>query len=263
MSFKKFIAYILAVASVAFAFNAYAQQAQSKTTSDTEASQNEKEEEVNVSIKFMKWGQSNSIAMPNMHTGTISRRKDAADGDIILWYKSGPEWKMFKISGGGISPSINYKGPREMSFYSRSEDKGADGNYVYKPVTKMTIPANVDELFTLVFRTGSTVRFYPLNVSPKSLPKEKVAILNMTRHPVGIAVGDSKSTLKAGSYQIYTPKKKNKGVVDVTLYKFHEKKWRAVYDNTLTAPEDKRCLLLIYDPTNRKSPKFTIQLLAL
>lgn len=224
---------------------------------------NQEEESVNLSLRFMKWGQSNSISMPNMHTGMINRPKDLADEDVTLWFESGSEWKSIKFTSGSISSSISYSGPRKITFYTRSNEKGADGKYEYREACSMMLPMNVEEVFALVFKSGRSIRFYPMNVSPKSLPKEKVAVLNMTSHSVGLSVGESNSILKPGSYRIYTPKKKNKGIVDVKIYKFHEKKWRPVYDNTLTAPEDKRCLLLIYDPYNKRLPKFTIQMLAI
>ena len=80
---------------------------------------NQEEESVNLSLRFMKWGQSNSISMPNMHTGMINRPKDLADEDVTLWFESGSEWKSIKFTSGSISSSISYSGPRKITFYTR------------------------------------------------------------------------------------------------------------------------------------------------
>lgn len=220
------------------------------------------EDLVDMKLSIYRWGFSNSMKIPDLETGRVSQITSGA-ANAELWYKSDDQWKSLNITAGERSKVIQYKGPRLMIFHTRSMD--AEGKPIYRENSRLLLPANASESFVLMFKTGSTAKFYPMNVSPQRLPKEKLAIMNMTIHPAGVVAGGDAKILKPGAFTIFTPKKREKDGMEVKLAKFDKNlnKWRQVYDNAITIPDNKRCLMLLYDPYNSKTPKFTIQVLTL
>ena len=128
------------------------------------------EDMVDMKLSIYRWGFSNSMKIPDLETGRVSQITSGA-ANAELWYKTNDQWKSLNITAGERSKVIQYNGPRLMIFYSRSKDK--DGKPVYKENSRMLLPANASESFVLMFKTGSTAKFYPMNVSPQRLPKEK------------------------------------------------------------------------------------------
>ena len=190
------------------------------------------EDLVDMKLSIYRWGFSNSMKIPDLETGRVSQITSGAANALMI-------------------------------FHSRSMD--AEGKPIYRENSRLLLPANASESFVLMFKTGSTAKFYPMNVSPQRLPKEKLAIMNMTIHPAGVVAGGDAKILKPGAFTIFTPKKREKDGMEVKLAKFDKNlnKWRQVYDNAITIPDNKRCLMLLYDPYNSKTPKFTIQVLTL
>jgi len=220
------------------------------------------EDLVDMKLRIYRWAFSNAMKIPDLETGRVtstSQNSEAAE----LWFKNGDEWRRLTIAAGEKSKEFSYKGARRLSFCSRNIDN--DGNPVYREITNVVLPSGASESFLLMFMNGKIPRFYPMNVSPTSLPKDKLAIMNMTIHPVGITVGGDSKVLKSGAFIIFSPKKKDADSLEVKLSKYDKnmKKWREVYDNSMSISNEKRSIMLIYDPYNSKSPKFTIQLLSL
>ncbi len=220
---------------------------------------------VDVVLKVFKWGYSNAMIIPNPSgAGGGSAGQNAGDKLLELWYKNGDSYSKLNVSSGAFSKSIRYKGPQTIVFYARDEIATDEGKkYNYRQVAKMTIPLGTDELFAMMMKTGRTVSFYPMNISPKELPKEKIAVINMTSQRIAIMVGGSPSFLGAGANKIFKPKKRGEMSVEMIIARMVNKKWTPVYHNNISTPKDARCIVLLYDPTNSKSPKFNVQLLTL
>lgn len=231
--------------------------------------ESEQEESVNVVIKIYRWAFSNRMVIPNLSGGGSKTQSIKADnGDVDLWYKDKGGYKPLKISSGTMSPPINYKGPRTMVFYERIMNANLEGEssqevYTYKEVTRMIIPLGIEEMFALMFKTGKKYNFYPMNVSPKELPKEKIAVLNMTSTNAAVFVGGESRILRSGSNGIFKPKSKKETSVELKIARMVNKKWRPVFDTNVSTPKGQRCIILLFDPYNRKTPKFSIQLLTL
>ena len=221
------------------------------------------EDTVDVTLKIFKWAYSNAMTIPNIGGG-VSTVRASKDQNIDLWYKSGDSYRILKVSSGNMSGSIHYKGPQTMVFYTREESLSDDGpKYNYREACRMTIPLGIDELFAMMFKTGKTVMFYPINVSPKLLPKEKIAVINMTSHRVALMVGGEPKLLRSGGNAIFNPKHKKETSVELKIARMVQKKWKPVYQNNISVPKDARCVVLLYDPSNKASPKFNIQVLSL
>ena len=219
---------------------------------------------VDVVLKIFKWGYSNAMIIPNVSGMGTPSGQNAGDKLLELWYKSGDSYSKLNVSSGAFSKSIRYRGPQTIVFYARDEIASDEGKkYNYRQVAKMTIPLGADELFAMMMKTGRTVSFYPMNISPKELPKEKIAVINMTSQKIAIMVGGTPSFLGAGANKIFKPKKRGEMSVEMIIARMVDKKWTPVYHNTISTPKDARCIVLLYDPSNSKSPKFNVQLLTL
>lgn len=259
---KKILSLLFAVCLCATTF---AQQAQ-QTQQQEEPAQ---EETVDVTIKIYRWAFSNKMVIPSLSGsggGTESVRADQSNVD--LWYKDAGNYKRLKITSGTMSPPIHYKGPRTMILYERIQNVSVDGEapeeqFTYKEATRMTIPLGLDEMFALMFKTGKKIRFYPMNVSPTQLPKEKIAVLNMTSTHAAVLVGGETKVLRSGSNAIFKPKSKKETSVELKVARMVDKKWRPVYDTNISTPKGQRCVILLFDPYNRRTPKFSVQLLTL
>ncbi len=235
-----------------------------------EAASQPEGEMVDVKIKIFPWAFTNTMVIPDFDGKSSRTRKIKNSGDTTseLWYKSGNSYKVLNISSGQMSKYIDYKGPQHMKLYKREQLPQAEGEentepvYVYKEACSMMIPLGIDEMFAMMFKSGKTVRFYPMNVSPKRLPKDKIAVINMTSYNAAVLVGGEAKLLRSGSNAIFKPKNKSDRV-EVKIARMIDKQWRPVYKNNIVAPTDKRCIVLIFDPYNRKTPKFSVQLLTL
>ena len=237
--------------------------AQQEQQPQQQAEQKTQEESVDVTIKIFKWAYSNAMTIPNIGGG-VSTVRASKEQNFDLWYKSGDAYKVLKVSSGSMSNAIHYKGPRTMVFYKREAVVTEDGTqYNYREACRMTIPLGIDELFAMMFKTGRSVVFYPINVSPKTLPKEKIAVINMTSHRVALMVGKEPKLLGSGANAIFKPKQKGDTSVEIQIARMVDRKWKPVYHNNVSTPKDARCVVLLYDPVNRASPKFTVLVLTL
>lgn len=229
--------------------------------------QKQAEESVNITIKFYRWAFSNKMIIPDIYGSRKTQSVKDDQSEIDLYYKVGNDYKPLRINAGTMSPPVQYKGSRTMVFYNRIKNVSIDGEsssqYTYEEVSKMTIPLGVEEIFALMFKMGKNVRFYPMNVSPKQLPKNKIAVLNMTSTNAAILVGGEPKLLRPGSNAIFKPKTKKETSVKLQIARKIKDKWVPVYDNNVSTPKDQRCVIMLFDPYNKKTPRFSIQLLTL
>lgn len=232
---------------------------------DKDAEEKSGEESVSVTLKIYRWGFANSISMPDFGTGIISSRRTAAE-DSNLWYKSDGKWRELNIAPRQMK-TIKYEGPKSMRFAKQKEnppnpDKPeADENFSSAGI--LNIPISSGELFALMIKTGSNARFYPMNVSPQQLPKNKFAVMNMTRQSVAFNINGQTSIIGPGKSFIFSPKKKDSEGITCQIAKRVKGKWIACYKNIISLPEDARTMLLVYDPANKSSPRYNVQVLNL
>ena len=223
------------------------------------------EEHVSVTLKIYRWSFANSISMPDFGTGIISSRRTAAD-DTNLWYKSDGKWRELNIAPRQMK-TIKYEGPKNMRFAKRKEnppnpDKPeADENF--SSAGLLNIPISSGDLFALMLKTGSNARFYPMNISPQQLPRNKFAVMNMTRQSVAFNINGQTSIIGPGKSFIFSPKKKDGEGITCQIAKRIKGKWVACYKNIISLPDDSRTMLLVYDPANKSSPRYNVQVLNL
>ena len=258
---KKTTIFIFGLLSFVVAFaQQQTQQSQSEQT---------QEEQVDVNIRIYRWAFSNRLILPDLGGGRRSKTQSikSDSGELNLCYKDGKDYKDLRITAGTMSSAFQYKGPRTILFYNKIKNISIDGKesdeYTYQEVAKMVIPLGVDEIFALMFKTGKKVRFYPMNVSPKELPKDKIAVLNMTSTNAAVLVGGELRVLRPGANAIYKPKSKKETSVKLQIARRIKNKWTPVYDNIISTPKDQRCVILLFDPYNKKTPRFSVQLLTL
>ena len=223
------------------------------------------EEYVSVNIKIYRWGFANSISMPDFGTGIISSRK-AASKDSNLFYKSDDKWHELKISPRQMV-TIKYKGPKTMRFsrlktnLPNPEKPEADENFTGAGSFEIPVPSG--DIFALMIKSGNNARFYPMNISPKELPKNKFAVMNMTHQSVAFNINGQTSIIGPGRSFIFSPKKKDNAGITCQIAKRVKGKWIPCYKNIISLPDDAKPMLLVYDPANKSAPRFNVQVLNL
>lgn len=261
---KKFFTTLL---SVLLAVSAIAQQQpQNAEAAAGGGEQKKQEQQAKVSIKILNWSFANSIAMPDFSTGRISSKKTAEKEVDKLWYKSGSNWHELKAAPRKMV-TISYEGPQKVRFGVRkksggnSENPNADENFV--SAGTLTLPVLSGDVFALMIQNSSTARFYPMNISPKELPKNKFAVMNMTRKAVAFNINGQTKVIGGGKSFIFSPKKNADEGLAVQIAKRVKDKWVPCYKNTISLEADAKTMLLVYDPANSSAPKFNIQVLNL
>ena len=167
----------------------------------------------------------------------------------------------------GFSVTIKYKGPKTMRFsrlktnLPNPEKPEADENYSGAGSFEVPIPSG--DIFALMIKSGSNARFYPMNISPKELPKNKFAVMNMTRQSVAFNINGQTSIIGPGRSFIFSPKKKDDAGITCQIAKRVKGKWIPCYKNIISLPDDSRTMLLVYDPANKAVPRFNVQVLNL
>ncbi len=229
------------------------------------SSSGESMDTVNVKLRIYKWAFSNSINLPDLSTGVIAYKQNESEGDAVLWYKTDQDkWVPVKVISGELSNVINYKGPSNAVFYTRKNTPGKN-DYTYQEACSIPLPLNATELFLLMIQKGSSIKFYPMSTSPEDLPKDKVAVMNMTNQNIALSIGGHPKMLRSGSQTIFTPTQKMKNSLDLKIAQFNEKKqkWMPVYSNNISIPNpDNRCLILVYMPS-ANTKRFSVQMLNL
>lgn len=237
-------------------------QAQTKSSSSQSAAGNaqaEKDPSVKIKLKVYRWSISNAIVLPDSDGDSHRGVTRNPIGELFFKKKDGT-WGRVSMPSSGITSEFEYIGKPNLEFFIRTKNKG-DDQYVYKSVGRVTLPFNTESIFLLMIQRGESARFFPMNVSPQILPKDKVAVLNMTKQVIGIDMGGKNSMLRAGGYSVYAPKKNDDLSSEFKIYKYEKEKWRPVYEGNITPNEEKRCMLLVFDPYgNVKYPKFSVQL---
>lgn len=249
--FKRIFYPLLVFTALEFCAHLHAQE-EAKSADSGETTKTE--------IILYKWSISNTIMLPDTATGVSRRVKADNGGNSLLWYNSGGEWKSVTASPAQKSAKITYVGPRTMSFYQKIGEGNNSSDF--KEIAKLQIPAGAKEIFALMFQKGSSIRFFPMNISPDSLPKGKIAVMNMTGQRVAISLSGDSKALGGGSYTIFTPKKRSETSFDAKIAKFFDKKWVIIYESIVSVTSNERCLMLIYDPYGKpKNPQFSVQVL--
>ena len=239
---------------VAFAFGStlFAQGAAKKG--------DDKNPTLTIKLRIYRWSVSNSIVLPD-HTGN-QRRSSTRNPITDLWYKDkDAQWKSIPMASGGITKEFEYNGPPNLEFYMRNPKAKRDDKDAFRSVGRVMLPFNTESLFLLMIQRGERARFFPMNVSPKVLPKDRVAVLNMTAQNIGVNMGDNNTILRAGGYGIYKPASDEESASQFKIFKYDQERWRPVYEGNIVPNEEKRCMLLVYDPYgNPKYPKFSVQI---
>lgn len=219
----------------------------------------EKAKSAPVKLKIFKWTISNSIVLQDAIGNSQRSTTRKVMSNLYIRKKNG-DWQRINIPSGGVSSQFECEGGANVTFYVRQEAKSKDEEDSFRPIGTMFLPSGANSLFVLMIQRGDSARFFPMNVSPELLPKNKIAVLNMTSQAIGLAVGKHNSTLNAGGYSIFTPNEKEEESSEFKIFKYNNNRWRPVYEGNVTAVDGKRCMLLVYDPYGRRNmPKFSVQ----
>lgn len=251
---KKFLLTILSF--VASAIMVYSQEAPAESTEDS----SQKEPEIKQTITIYRWGYANSVNMPDFGSGVIHARKATKD-ESVFWIKTGGKWQALDIKPRQTD-TFTYQGPQKLRLYVLKEgaaDHTKDENF--QQASSVDLPGTSSS-FILMIRRGETARLFPMNISPETLPKEKLAVINMTRQRVALSINGATGIVSGGAHAIFSPKKKQNSIT-CQIAKFVKNKWVPCYKNILTIPENSRTILLVYDPYNKTTPRYNVQVLNL
>ena len=286
----KKICLLLSVIFLALSFEALAQSAPAASDSSAAsekpkdgASGNQSEAvdessfRVKVKLKFYRWSFSNRITIPSLD-GEVGRpvrmtkeerealRRQEKGSVPVLWYKSGAagseQWTHIVMQPGKKTTTLSYEGPKEIVFCDKLPPRNDMEEAYYKPISKLVIPDGATNLYVLMFVRGSSIRFYPMNLSPDKLNKDQVAVMNMTSHPIAVDMSGKKVLLRSGAYKVSNALRKG-DEVDLSIFRRDEKSWVEVYKNRIIATENERTIILVYDPYGKKKLNPNIEMLTL
>ncbi len=205
--------------------------------------------EITASIRIYKFSQESSFG----------ESRSNADKDVTFWYKSNNAWSSFSSSESNRI-NISYRGPANMVLHKRIADGNDDKSFA--PVTTINLPFSSKDIFIIMIASGSTAKFYPINVSPDKLQKGKIAIANMTRRTLGLKFGEDLKSLRPNGHAIFSePKGRNKGkAVPVMIAARVRGKWEKAYLSRVHYPDNQRCIMLVYDPSNEERPNLNVNI---
>ena len=266
MTLKTTLSLIAALTFLSFdCAHAQTSQSTANTEDKKEAASAGVQDSVDVTLKIYRWSFANSISMPDFGTGNISSR-NTKENDPDLYYKSDGKWHHLRIAPRQML-TIQYKGPKTMIVgYPKAEKANSDPNsdLNYSVSGKLEIPVSSGEIFALMIKSGSSSKFYPMNVSPKELPKNKFAVLNMTKQSVAFNINGQTNVIGSGRSFIFSPKKgKDSNGITCQIAKWVKGKWIPCYKNIISIPDDTRTMLLVYDPATKSAPRYNVQVLNL
>lgn len=201
---------------------------------------------VSTTIKICRFSYKSTFS-PNMST-------KRADNEVRYWYKNGATWSYFSDSENDRI-TINYSGPSRMTLYKKTGNDNTDKSF--SPVSEIQLPTNSQDVFVLMIKMNRTASFYPVNVSPDKLPKGKVAVMNMTKRVLALMFGEEKKALRPNGNAIFSDSKKQ-GASPVLIAAKVKGKWEIAYKSRVHYPQDERCIMLIYDPSNKEIPNLNV-----
>ncbi len=173
--------------------------------------------------------------------GGRSTIKNKKAGDFVYYIESPDGYKPLKLSSNKMIP-IHYKGSETFTLYSKTMGESEDS---YQSVCKTTLPSDVDEMFLLLLQRGSSVRMFPMNVSPKVLPKGKLALVNISGKPLAISFGGKQLLLQRNANCILDTKASDSNQ-DLKIATRKDNKWRLIYSSSVQIPQDLRNIVLLY-----------------
>ena len=203
---------------------------------------------VSATVKIYKFEYRSSFA-PN--AGSKKRSTEQK-----YWYKNGSNWSSFSDEESDRI-SINYSGPSRMILYKKIGNDNSDKSF--SPVSEIMIPSSSRDVFVLMIKVNTSASFYAVNVSPDQLPKGKVAVMNMTKRVLAIMFGEEKKALRPNGNAIFSDKKKQ-GASPVLIAAKVQGKWEISYKSRVHYPQNERCIMLIYDPSNKEIPNLNVNI---
>ncbi len=199
--------------------------------------------DVSIKLNLLKWVQSRSISIPDLGSGksTLKSRKSR---DNIFYIKTPDGYKPLNIASNKMA-SILYNGAETFILYSKINGESGES---YKEVSKVELPSNVEEIFLLLLQNGTSFRMFPMNVSPKVLPKGKLAVVNITGKYLAISFGGKQAGLPRNAHCILENKDSDT-YQDLKIATRKSGKWRLVYSSGISIPKNFRNIVLIYSST--------------
>ena len=177
----------------------------------------------------------------------------------LYWYKAGSEWRSFDADSDKIS--VAYSGPAQMQLFKKTGDGKTDKSY--SAVAKINIPSGSRDVFVLMIVKNRKADFIPINVSPDKLPKGKVVVMNMTQRALAIQFGEDRNLLKSRGNAVFSRPKmkdKNQKAVPVLIAAKVKGKWEISNKTRVEYPENERCILLLFDPSNKEIPNINLRI---
>lgn len=189
-----------------------------------------------------------SYNLPSLVTGAVKAKK-VKDEDNEFWIQMDGGWKSFDMSSAS-SKTIEYRGPSNFKIYQKvpGSDKSKPQ---YKPVSSISAPKGASELAILMFVRKSSVKFYPVDLSPEKIPEGKLAVMNMTSVPIALSLDGKSSFMRSMSHVIFPFKEKSQALPIMVAIKSSDT-WKVVYKSRVSPVKDQRNLVLLYDPFEKK-----------
>ena len=205
------------------------------------------QQQIDANIKLYLFSQESSFSPHG--------RSAKKNSENVYWFKNGDAWASFSDKNGRAS--IRYKGPQTLVLHKKVGDDDTDKSF--RRVAEIILPNSSSDIFLLMISSGSAATFYPINMSPEKLPKGKIAVMNMTKRALGILFGNDQKPLRPNGNAILSEPPKHKGIsIPIKIAAKVQGKWEISYNSRVSYPKDERCLMLIYDPSEKEIPNLNI-----
>ncbi len=220
----------------------------------------DKEEDDSVSLNLIMYRKNfvNSYIIPSLITGEAKAKK-IKDENTEFWIQSNGKWESFDMSANASSKTIQYRGPASFKIYQKVP--GSDESKPqYKPVSRITVPKGASELAILMFVRKTSVKFYPVDLSPQKIPKGRLVVMNMTSVPVALSLDGQSKFMRSMSHIIFPFKEKDQALPILVAIRRNEK-WQVMFRSRISPNKEQRNLVLLYDPFERKNTNINVQIL--
>jgi hypothetical protein len=158
--------------------------------------------------------------------------------DLVVYYASNGEMKALELFKGMQSQWFDYTGPSDFVLHKRHENK--DGEYVYTPYLNVSLVEYKEKALLFIYNTDSIKQMFAIKLSTSDLSPGGILFFNMTKEPVVINVGNSKSIgisqFQSKVYQLEGEKVVR--MVNVAVKKSEE--WDIAYRSRLVMKNNER-----------------------
>jgi len=238
-------------------------EADSNKAASAASGSNEADSEI-VSVKLTIYRKDlvRSFVMPDLMTGE-AKSKTVETGNEEFWINSEGKWISFKVNSSAVPQKVDYSGPRNFRIYRSAADPNSDNSQLV-PIDSIAIPKYATEIGIMMFVRKNSIRFHPVDISPQSLTKGKIVVMNMTSVPVTLSLDGESKLLESMSNMFFDLKNADspKAIPIIASVENKKNKWDVIFRSRISPSGDSRNLVLLYAPSEKKSLNIDILMLS-